>query len=219
MEFIHVVPRARLFPEWAPHGFLAFGPEFEQASFLQTVQDHGFFVEREHAERDASLKQPIPYCVVVQDGKVLLLTRSKKGGEARLHNKLSIGVGGHVEPVDLPTPEELALRPDWSPRNPIPKAARREATEEELEVEGDHELQPVGLINDDSNPVGAVHVGIVMLLHATGPVRIRETEQLSGRFVTLDELDELVRSGANLETWSSLLVPELGRLVPQLVGA
>ena len=184
MEFIHVVPRARLFPEWAPHGFLAFGPEFEQASFLDTVQEFGFFVERAHAERDPSLKQPIPYCVVIQDGKVLLLTRSKKGGEARLHDKLSIGVGGHVEPVDLPTPEELALRPEWSPRNPIPKAARREATEE-TEVESTNRTG--GTHQRRLQPGRRRHVGIVMLCATVGP--IRETEEASGRFVTPEELD------------------------------
>jgi predicted NUDIX family phosphoesterase len=130
---------------------------------------------------------------------------------------LSIGVGGHVEPVDLPTSEELELHPDWNRRNPIPKAALREATLEELEIEGDFKLKTVGLINDDTNPVGSVHIGIVMLLIVDGSVRVRETEQLSGKFVSRDELKQLVRDGANLETWSSLLVPELDQLVPQLM--
>jgi predicted NUDIX family phosphoesterase len=56
-----------------------------------------------------------------------------------------------------------------------------------------------------------------MLLIVDGPVRVRETEQLSGKFVSLDELERLVADGANLETWSSLLVQELDQLVPQLV--
>lgn len=217
METIHVVPREKLFPECAPHGFVAFDGENTEKGFMTRLENEGFFVERAYAEKTPALKQPIPYCVVIQEGKVFLLTRSKKGGEARLHNKLSIGVGGHVEAVDLPTSEELSLHPDWSPRNPIPKAALREATLEELEIEGDFELKTVGLINDDTNPVGAVHIGIVMLLITDGPVRVRETEQLSGKFVSLDELNQLVRDGANLETWSSLLVPELDKIVPQLM--
>ena len=217
MEFIHVVPREKLFPECAPHGFVAFDGETTEESFMANLEQNGFFVERAYAEKTPALKQPIPYCVVIQEGKVFLLTRSKQGGEARLHDKLSIGVGGHVEEVDLPTPEELELHPDWNRRNPIPKAALREATLEELEIEGDFELKTVGLINDDTNPVGAVHIGIVMLLITDGPVRVRETEQLSGEFVSLDELNQLVADGANLETWSSLLVPQLDQLMPQLM--
>jgi len=217
METIHVVPREKRFPECTPHGFVAFDGQYSEGTFMAALEQEGFFVERAYAERTPALKQPIPYCVVIQEDKVFLLTRSKKGGEVRLHNKLSIGVGGHVEPVDLPTSEELELHPEWSRRNPIPKAALREATLEELEIEGDFELKTVGLINDDTNPVGAVHIGIVMLLIVDGPVRVRETEQLSGKFVSLDELERLVADGANLETWSSLLVQELDQLVPQLM--
>ncbi len=217
MEFIHVVPREKLFQESTPHGFVAFDGDFSEGGFMAILEREGFFVERAYAERTPALKQPIPYCLVIKEDQVFLLTRSKQGGETRLHNKLSIGVGGHVEPVDLPTSEELELHPDWNRRNPIPKAALREATLEELEIEGDFKLKTVGLINDDTNPVGSVHIGIVMLLIVDGSVRVRETEQLSGKFVSLDELKQFARDGANLETWSSLLVPELDQLVPQLM--
>ena len=60
MEQVFVVPRDVLFPEGAPHGF--FVPD---ASAWDLVRQNGFFVDREPAETDPSLKQIIPYAVVV----------------------------------------------------------------------------------------------------------------------------------------------------------
>lgn len=214
MEFVFVVPRERLFPDAYPHGLVLFGEGFEARRFEECLEQHGYFVEREHAEHDPALQQVIPYTLVVRDGEVFLLTRSKRGGEARLHDKLSIGVGGHINPVDLPSPAELEANPAWSRRNPVPKATRREVTEEELRVEGSTELHVFGVLNDDSNPVGAVHVGLVQTLVVDGPVEVRETDQLHGRFVPVDELRKMLGAGANFETWSALLIERIDQLVP-----
>lgn len=210
MEFVFVVPRTALFPEFTPHGLVTFGSEWSQAAFETCVREEGFFVERPYAERNPTLKQIIPYALVVRRGEVLLLERTKGGGEARLHGKLTIGVGGHVNPVDAigdGTGERLA--------DPLPAATRREVMQEELSVTGETRVTSVGLINDDSNPVGAVHVGLVQVLELIdGDATIRETDQLRGGFVTPDELRERLASGANYETWSSFLVPKLDELIP-----
>jgi predicted NUDIX family phosphoesterase len=212
MEFVFVVPRKALFPECYPHGFTLFGDGLDEEAFYGIVEEHGFFVEREYAERTPSLKQVIPYTIVTRDGEVFLLRRNASGGEARLFNKLSIGVGGHINPVDLPT--DGAAR-----RNPIPAATRREVTEEELKIVGTFGVQSAGILNDDSNPVGAVHVGLVQVLTVDGSVAVRETDQLEGKFATLAEIESLHSSGANLETWSSLLIPHLGHLIPGILAS
>ncbi len=208
MEFVFVVPREKLFPEHYPHGVVFFGEGLDEAQVRATWCEHGFFVERAYAERTPSLKQVIPYTVVVRGGEVLLLTRSKRGGDARLFDKLSIGVGGHVEPHDLPTAASGAAR-----RDPVPNATRREVLEEELAVSGTWSLTTVGLLNDDSNAVGAVHVGLVQVLEVEGSVEVRETDNLTGTFVTPESLVGRLAAGANFETWSSLLVERLDRLV------
>ena len=66
--------------------------------------------------------------------------------------------------------------------------------------------------NDDSNPVGAVHLGLVYAADAGGrPVAIRETDKLSGHFATLDEVAAVAD---RLETWSALLFDFLsGRII------
>ena len=225
MEFVFVVPRAKLFGGAAPQGFVPFrpgdaGPSFEAVE--DAVREHGFFVEREYAERAPELKQVIPYTLVqaratrppvppgprgpqlVDEEGILLMRRLGKGGEARLHQKLSIGVGGHINPEDLVSTRDRAL---------LSEGARREL-EEELVLEGTSRLESVGLLNDDANPVGAVHVGLVQVLDLDGNVRIREEDVLEGRLVSAEELRRLRATGANFETWSSLLIERLDELIP-----
>lgn len=214
MEFVFVVPRIELFPTSTPHGIRFFGEGFHETAFCQCVERHGFFVEREYAERTPSLKQVIPYTIVTRDHEVYLLQRTRGGGESRLHDKLSIGVGGHVNPVDLPGAEAG----ERARRDPLPGATRREISEE-LCLEGTEEVRSFGILNDDTNPVGAVHVGLVQVLAVRGSVAVRETDQLSGRFATAPELESMLADGANFETWSSLLIPHLGRLVPETAAS
>lgn len=204
MEFVFVVPRRELFPDHFPQGFVPFGEVWSAGRLVEVVERHGFFVERARAEVSPEWKQIIPYNVVVCDDSVLLLRRTKAGGEARLHHKLTIGVGGHLNPEDL-GPEPLS-------RNPIPRGTGREL-DEELCIDGSFELEPVGLINDDANPVGAVHVGLVQLVRVHGQVTIRETQVLEGRLARAEELTEMLEQGANFETWSARLVAALPALL------
>lgn len=219
MEFVFVVPRRALFPESAPHGFAAFQGDCAGAAngehFARVVAEQGFFVERARAEREPDWKQVIPYTLVARpnasgEPEILLLTRSARGGDARLHHKMSIGVGGHVEPVDC---EGLAV---GTPRNPLPAGSARELSEE-LHIRAETSPRPVGLLNDDTNAVGAVHVGLVQVLEvpAGTNVEVREAEVLQGRLTTIPELEGLVSEGANLESWSRLLVPHLRHFFPR----
>ena len=64
-------------------------------------------------------------------------------------------------------------------------------------------------LNDDSNPVGAVHLGLVYVAHADGrPVAIRERDKLEGRWAQIAAVEEIAES---LETWSALLFDFLAR--------
>jgi predicted NUDIX family phosphoesterase len=231
MEFVFVVPRTALFPDCYPHGLAAFGPAGlgqrppaagessgapTLAGFETAVARDGFFVERAYAERTPSLKQVIPYSIIVCDERVLLFQRLATGGEKRLHGKMSIGIGGHINPQDLEEHghHDTGRSPSdtKSSRSPIAAGTRREIAEE-LDVRGNFTVQSVGLLNDDSNPVGAVHVGVVQVVYVDGSVEIRERDQLEGRLVACEELQTLLARGANFETWSKLLVPRLDELL------
>jgi predicted NUDIX family phosphoesterase len=200
MEFVFVAPREALFPACYPQGFHPFRTSAEATELLERLAVHGFFVQRERAERTPSWKQPIPYCVVASEERILLMKRRAKGGEARLFDKLTIGVGGHINPVDNELEAEL-----------VRNAARREIAEE-LALETEPDLRLAGFLNDDSNPVGAVHLGLVFTAITTGPVRIREEDVLEGRMVEIEELRASLSRGANFETWSATLIAHLDEL-------
>ena len=153
------------------------------------IRAAGQFMPRSQAERDESWKQVIPYPVLRDRDQWFLMRRTRSGGDARLHDHYSIGVGGHMNPDDggLDGDLERALRREWL---------------EELAVEFVPEFHFVGLLNDDSTAVGRVHVGAVFEADAAGrPVEIRETDKLSGRFVDAAGVESVADE---LETWSRL---------------
>ncbi len=79
---------------------------------------------------------------------------------------------------------------------------------EELEADWEPEFELIGLLNDDSNPVGAVHLGVVFSVDARGrEVDVREHDKLVGAFAGADELAE---SRHRMETWSQLVADALG---------
>jgi predicted NUDIX family phosphoesterase len=157
-----------------------FGP------LLDALATAGTFRPRAEVEDDPSWKQVIPYLLLRDGERIFLMKRTRAGADARLHDRYSIGVGGHVNPHDG---DVLGgLRREWA---------------EELDADFTPDFEPVGLLNDDRNPVGAVHLGLVFSADARGrPVSVRETDKLSGGFATLDELAAVAD---RMETWSSLL--------------
>jgi len=164
------------------------------ADLRAAVATHGRYLDRAIAEEDASHKQLIPYVMVRDEERVFLMHRTDAGGDPRLHGKASIGVGGHLNPVDEGADALMAgLRREWA---------------EELVADWEPEFELVGLLNDDSNPVGAVHLGVVFTVDATGrTVDVREHDKLTGAFA---DPEQLSKSWPNLETWSQLVADAVG---------
>jgi predicted NUDIX family phosphoesterase len=160
----------------------------------QAVAAYGRYLDRPLAEDDPTHKQLIPYVVVRDTTRVFLMHRTDAGGDPRLHGKASIGVGGHLNPVDEGEDALMAgLRREWA---------------EELEADWEPHFELIGLLNDDSNPVGAVHLGVVFSVEASGrPVAVREHEKLVGSFADPAEVEH---AWDRLETWSQLVAASLG---------
>jgi predicted NUDIX family phosphoesterase len=185
-ELVWVVPRTQLFDGPAWHGVW----QADGSAILEAISRHGRFVPRSEAEADPSQKQIIPYLVLRDGDRLFLMHRTRAGGDVRLHDRYSIGVGGHMNPGDDSVLE--GLRREWR---------------EEIEADFEPSFDYVGLLNDDTTSVGAVHLGVVYMADASGrPVLIRETHKLSGSF----ELMDVVRSTYDrMETWSQLVLDAL----------
>ncbi len=163
------------------------------AELRDAIAAHGRFLDRPIAEVNPAFKQLIPYVVVRSHASIFLMERTAAGGDPRLHRKASIGVGGHLNPIDgTEDPLGAGLRREWS---------------EELIADWDPVFQLLGFLNDDSNPVGSVHLGIVFEVDAGGrEVAVRERDKLTGRWADPQELYAMTE---RLETWSRLVVEHL----------
>lgn len=186
VQQVLVVPRAHLESIERFQGFLPAGRDLLDRLLVPVAMR---FMDRPAAEEDPGHKQLIPYLVVRHAGKFLAYTRGKKGSETRLHALRSIGVGGHVEPCDGPAHESLA------------RGLERELREE-LHLEGKPAIRFLGLINDDGNAVGAVHLGLAYLVEAIAEPAVADLALVDPRMETLEHL----RAGADrYETWSRLV--------------
>ncbi len=187
-ERILVVKRSDLFPGDTWHGI----KPVDLDEYLKIIEKKKQFLWRSQMEQDPIYKQIIPYLVFKNQNKYFLMQRAATASEKRLRNKYSLGIGGHIRQEDMTHSSLFA----W---------AKREF-HEEIEYNGSFKIELIGLLNDDSNPVGRVHIGFVLLLTGdTENIQVK-SELKNGVLSTLSEC-ELVYD--NLESWSQLVLEHL----------
>ena len=158
-------------------------------AILDLIEREHTFLDRPVAEVSEEWRQIIPYVVIRHGDDVFVLERTARQTEARLHHKLSLGIGGHINPGhDL-------------------MAGLKKELDEEVQVAGDYTLTFAGILNDESTEVGRVHLGAVFLLNAASPsVKVLETEKMRGAWRPRTALAEAREA---MESWSQVVYDEL----------
>lgn len=188
-EHILVVKRATLFPDArAWQGLKQSGVD----DFLTVVELNKEFHPRSLMETDPRYKQVIPYLVFTHNNNFFLMQRDGSASEQRLKNKYSLGIGGHMRLEDFSGGNVI----DWAQRE----------FKEEIDYRGTYSVTSLGILNDDSTPVGEVHIGCILLLEGNSPAISVKSELASGRLATLEEC--MVHYHL-MEKWSQIIVDYL----------
>ena len=193
-EDVLVVPRSALFgsEEWV--GFR----DADLDGLLERARGNYRFRPRTEVEEDPSEPQIIPYVVFRHQDRYFLTHRLRRSSERRLRHLYSLGVGGHINPEDVvgaADPIDGGLRREW---------------EEEVVYTGGFAYRLIGAINDQTTPVGRVHVGLIFLVEGDSPeISIREVDKLAGTLLPLEAMRSYY---LDMESWSQLIFDHLTRV-------
>ena len=179
----------------------------ENGEALKKIVQNGLFLKRSELEDDPSFKQIIPYAIISnkepdppagggarQSQSFYLFKRTSKQTEKRLHNKFSLGVGGHINPNDSMESKEQYLIDEL----------KRELYEEVKLLNGCliEDIEFIGFINDDTISVGSVHIGLLYNIHVSNKeVYINETDKMTADWIYKSNLAEFYEG---METWSKI---------------
>jgi predicted NUDIX family phosphoesterase len=161
---------------------------------LKSIVQNGQFLRRSELEQDPSFKQIIPYAIITNNDSFYLFRRTSEQTEKRLHNKFSLGVGGHMNPdVSMSSKEQYLI-----------DELTRELYEEVKLLNGCliEDIEFIGFINDDTIPVGRAHIGLLYNIHVSNKeVYINETDKMTAEWVDKSDLAEFYEG---METWSRI---------------
>jgi len=161
---------------------------------LKEIVQNGLFLKRSEVEEDSTFKQIISYAIISCGDSFYLFRRTSGQTEKRLHNKFSLGVGGHMNPNNSSETKEQYLINEL----------KRELLEEVNLLNGCRieNIEFIGFINDDTIPVGRVHIGLLYNIHVSNKeVYINETDKMTAEWVKKSDSAEFYEE---LETWSKI---------------
>lgn len=176
-----------LFGSPMPNGALK-GPLIEDVLRLKV-----FFLPRNQAENNPDYKQIIPYQIFHSDKRFFVYRRGEQIGEGRLTGRLSIGIGGHINIMDIDPRQDPCLS--------YSNALMRERTEE---LSGFKVVKEafLGWINDETEPVGKVHLGAVHLCDVVMPEKINTKDGEGIHLVGWWTKEDILAKGELFESWS-----------------
>jgi len=190
-ELVFAIPTVEL---WELITYKEVGLIKENSEVLKEVVQNGLFRKRSELEEDPSFKQIIPYAIISHKESFCLFKRTSGQTETRLHNKFSLGVGGHMNPGSSKESKEQYLINEL----------KREFFEEVKLLNACliEEIEFVGFINDDSISVGSVHIGLLYNIHLSSKdVVINEMDKMTADWIDKLNLAEFYEG---METWTRI---------------
>jgi predicted NUDIX family phosphoesterase len=161
---------------------------------LKKIVKNGLFRKRSELEEDPSYKQIIPYAIISCGDSFYLFKRTAGQREKRLHNKFTLGAGGHMNPGGSSEPDEQYLIDEL----------KRELHEEVKLLNGCliEDIEFIGFINDDTIPVGRFHTGLLYHIRVSNKeVYINEADKMTAEWVEKSRLPEFYEG---METWTKI---------------
>lgn len=161
---------------------------------LRFIEDNHLYIKRNKAELDFSYKQIVSYCVLTSEEYLFLTYRKNSQTENRLHNKYSVGIGGHINSNDNKN------------SNSVYTGVLRELNEE-IEISDSFALRFLGIINNNSSDVNSVHIGICYeICIKDRNCKVREVEKMDGIWIKCTEIKGYYNE---LEDWSKILLTSI----------
>jgi predicted NUDIX family phosphoesterase len=196
-EKVLVIPTERFRSAGYFNGFRQSDPSY-RAAILDSLAFQ--FRPRFEVETDPEYKQLIPYIVLKHGGDLFHYRRGSAGTEKRLQALRSVGIGGHISEDDARGGDD-----------PYHTGMIRELFEE-VEIDCEWTEQFLGFINDDSIPVGRVHLGVVHLFELSRAlVNSKEAALADSGFANIQSL---IDQKEQFETWSQFVLGELQSEAP-----
>lgn len=163
---------------------------------MKAIKKHGYFDYRSLAEQDFTEKQVIPY-VVLRCGDEYFVTERIKGDD-RLIGKLSIAVGGHINPCDVMDEKNM----DY-PELIIDCCIARELWEETtLDFSKIQHKEFISTFIDYSEEVSKAHVCLLTVIDVIDKdIQVKETDKLAGHWMNNEDIKDKFHL---FENWSQI---------------
>ncbi len=155
------------------------------------LEKNGLYKIRNKMEEDENFQQLIPYIAIKKGNEILSYKRSKKGGEERLFDRYSTGVGGHID----------------EPDNLIKSAIREVKEEIDIDIK-ENDLDFVGFINITKTEVDRVHLGVAIIVEINEELDFSkgEVDKITNR--SFDSKEDLEEKLDKFEIWSKVFFEE-----------
>ncbi|MFC2152336.1 hypothetical protein ACFLSE_07395 [Bacteroidota bacterium] len=190
-ELVFAIPTVEL---WNILPYKEKGLIYGNSDILNRIVQNGLFRKRKELEEDPAFKQIIPYAVISNKDSYYLFKRLSGQAEKRLHNKFTLGVGGHMNPTN-----SIELNEQY----PLDEL-KREFFEELKLLDGCliEKIDFIGFINDDTISVGKHHIGFLYRIQLSNKnLVINESDKMSANWIDKKEFPKFYN---DLESWSKM---------------